>query len=899
MEIQVSLDYEEFTEKPDKRYAPAISLRIVGERQCMERNNGRTFCPAVFKDSRRKVRDFAGMQLFTLDFDKDISYQEVRERAARYDIPICFSYHTFSAEPGKEKFRVCFLHKCCVTDSRAAKFILGMLMKIFPECDTQCSDLSRMFYGGKGLIEQKQDTFDIVRLAISFQTWLRQREESQYKRNLKYFAGLYNIKVNGSSLAIYNASSVCVDNDKNVDYLSTGYYIIIGADEKSTIHDDIYIMELNHPYTACRSDSGQWHHRKNKGGCKIEDIGNKAKRCRLFTEFLAGKDVEHDGRFHLVINLLFIRGGKYLFLKTIEKYCHDLPKWKETYRYTRDNHYNPQGCRKCKYSDICRDKGTLLSILSDNADHRVLVTKERHYISIREGEKKLRENVGKAVRSSADGLHLIRAQTALGKTEAYCKTICENKGRRFIIALPVTKLKEEVYDRLEKMGVRATMTASIDEEGFPKEVAHQIRFCYDMGVSGMAQIIKDYLREHKGEDTMEVLMCKKYLDNSRELENARVILTTHARFLSFKKEFLDQFTVIVDEDILQLYMFNQVIRVSTKSLCEACEGSRFDQLKDRVETILETPENTYGSLKPSLGFGQSFSLNQEELSKLELGRENVNDFLKAAAFVRHQDGMVNYFCPAVLQPGKYIILLATLNEMMYKLYFNNMDIISYEQPPIKYAGKLEQYTFHSLGRADLEDKSEGISRFIKSLGAKKWETITFKKFAEGMNSAGLYYGNQAGADKLKGKNLVIIGTPYTVEDRYKLVAHYLGVDVNRKADFRPHRKRIEYNGYSFLHTTYENGLLREIQVYSIGSELEQAVGRARLLREECTVILFSSFPCEQAHIYEEDYLGKDMEEEKKETEQIDGPLNVKNSAYNIEMKDSQSVEKRRSGRRRR
>lgn len=899
MEIQVSLDYEEFTKKPDKEQTIAISSRIAEERRCLEPSqiamavgdNGRTFCPAVFTGGRRKAEMFAGMQLFTLDFDKGISYQEIRIRAARYDIPICFSYYTFSAEPGKEKFRVCFLHKCSVTDSRAAKLILGMLMKIFPECDTQCSDLSRMFYGGKGLIELGQGTFDIVRLAISFQACLRQHEESQYLRNLKHFACLHHTRVKGSSLAIFNASGVCEDIDKNVDFQSPDYYIIIGADEKSTIREDPYIIELDYAGTECRSDAGQWHHGKNKGGYKIKDIGDKAKRCRLLMEFLSGDDVEHGGRFHIVTNLRFIRGGKRLFLETIEKYGYDLPKWKETYGYIRDNHYNPQGCQKCKYSDICRDKGTLLSILCDNTDHRVLVTKERQYISMKEGEKKLRENIEKAVRSSSSGLHLIRAQTALGKTEAYCKTICENKGKRFIIALPVTRLKEEVYGRLKKMGVQAMMTASIDDEGFPREVARQIRFCYDMGVSGTAQIIKDYLREHKGEDTVEVLMCRKYLENKKELDDARVILTTHARLLSFKKEFLDQFTVIVDEDILQLYMFNQIINVSTKSLREACRGSRFDQLKDRVETILETPENTYGSLKPSLGFGQSFSLNQEELSKLGSGNENVNDLLKAAAFVRHPNEMVNYFCPAMLQPGKYIILSATLNETMYKLYFKNMDIISYEQPLVEYVGKLEQYTYHSLGRTDLKDKSEGISRFIKSLGVEKWETITFKKFAEGTNSAGLYYGNQEGSDKLKGENLVIIGTPYTVEDRYKLVAHYLGVDVNWKADFRPHRKRIEYNGYDFLHTTYENGLLREIQVYSIGSELEQAVGRARLLREKCTVILFSSFPCEQAHIHEEDYLRNDPEAEKLETEQTDSSSNVKSLAHNIEIKDCQSAVK--------
>jgi hypothetical protein len=39
----------------------------------------------------------------------------------------------------------------------------------------------------------------------------------------------------------------------------------------------------------------------------------------------------------------------------------------------------------------------------------------------------------------------------------------------------------------------------------------------------------------------------------------------------------------------------------------------------------------------------------------------------------------------------------------------------------------------------------------------------------------------------------------------------------------------------------------------IESDLEQAVGRARLLRYDCTVNLFSNFPLRQAVMRESDY----------------------------------------------
>lgn len=53
--------------------------------------------------------------------------------------------------------------------------------------------------------------------------------------------------------------------------------------------------------------------------------------------------------------------------------------------------------------------------------------------------------------------------------------------------------------------------------------------------------------------------------------------------------------------------------------------------------------------------------------------------------------------------------------------------------------------------------------------------------------------------------------------------------------------------------TYEDEFLRDIQFYMIESELEQAVGRARLLRCDCTVNLFSDFPLRQAELMDAKY----------------------------------------------
>lgn len=123
-----------------------------------------------------------------------------------------------------------------------------------------------------------------------------------------------------------------------------------------------------------------------------------------------------------------------------------------------------------------------------------------------------------------------------------------------------------------------------------------------------------------------------------------------------------------------------------------------------------------------------------------------------------------------------------------------------------------------------------------------------------MNSKGLHFGNTTGINSLSGCDLGIVGTPYKVEEAYKLIACYLGADVNKRQDSRPGWRRVVYKNTSFLLTTYHDPVLREIQLYSLESELEQCIGRARLLRKNCTVYVFSAFPCEQAEIITGNYL---------------------------------------------
>ena len=166
----------------------------------------------------------------------------------------------------------------------------------------------------------------------------------------------------------------------------------------------------------------------------------------------------------------------------------------------------------------------------------------------------------------------------------------------------------------------------------------------------------------------------------------------------------------------------------------------------------------------------------------------------------------------------------------------------YTSKEAKLTGTLFQYGGKTMSRSFMRDNPAIIGKIKKWSGIKY--TISFKEF-DNHYMGDLHFGNCSGCDILKNKNIDVIGTPHQPEWIYKLFSYSLGFDIDTK--LKPNTI-VTHNGYRFRFNTYDDKNLRAIQFYMIESELEQAVGRARLLRCECTVNLFSNFPLRQATI---------------------------------------------------
>lgn len=853
MEVYTSLDNQSYGYKPENSEIPKIKYRTAKNWRYMDLkelaelvgNRGHAMIPAKLEGGISD-KDCKAVQLLALDFDKGCSFENIKERCETLEIPIAFAYHSYNSTEQHERFRVVFVYECLIEDGYVRKVIMGMLHKIFPEADHSCMDYSRLFLGGKELIYSDPEAcVALVQILTAFHMSLD--KNGHFKRDMETFCSNYRILMyNGLPLIARKSAleSFGVSMDSTIIHT-------IGESTKTPF----FIAE-----------AGVMLHQSKARAKKHKRLNLEGKTsCELLNDFFNGEDLGHEEKFVIATNLLQINGGKKKFLEVIQRYYMDsFQKWERDLKYMAL--YHPQACKDtfCPYYGMCSQSGTIVDTLA--MDRKVYYKGNKEHYSLEEASEYMYQNIQDAYESCQNGIHLIKAQTALGKTTQYIRLIKENPMQKFIVAVPTNMLKKEVAGRLSTALSKEEvfMTLSVDGNYFiPEEIREKISDYHKRGIHNKTRkLVEDYYKEIKDCPDKQAVEeeCRKILDGMDGINGERVVVTTHAYLLQMAYDFLKEYTVIIDEDILLMQMFSRCGQTRLSSIKSAL-GQCCPEYDRIVNEIIKTESGIYTKIAPA---PFEIQLTEEQQEKIVSGTDdNPFDLAYAHVFVKEDGGgsgdpVIRYFYPEKLMPVKYIVLSATLNPLLYKEYFgDDMHVYEYPEKKAAYSGKLKQFTYHSLGRRDLSKKMDVFSYACEEADNEKLEIITFKKLVEHPEHGEiipLHFGNSSGIDKYKGHDLGIIGTPFSIDASYKLVACYLGADVNSKEDEKPRMRRIEHNDYSFVFMTYSDTLLREIQLYFIESELEQCIGRARLLREECTVYLFSGFPCEQAELHTENYL---------------------------------------------
>ena len=198
---------------------------------------------------------------------------------------------------------------------------------------------------------------------------------------------------------------------------------------------------------------------------------------------------------------------------------------------------------------------------------------------------------------------------------------------------------------------------------------------------------------------------------------------------------------------------------------------------------------------------------------------------------------------------KMTILSATADDKMYQDFCKNRKVKFREIPRVEYVGRLIQYSHAALSRENIRKLTfEKVTDAVFNVTENVVPLITFKEYAT--RDLQIYFGKTEGFDELKGTNIAVVGTPHKPEALYKYTVMLLGYDITETL----HDRRVKKGIFEFRFMTYKDLNLQRIQFWYIEGELLQAIGRARLLRENAVVWVFTNFPLEQAELIQEKYI---------------------------------------------
>lgn len=915
-EIKVSFDNSRNRLKPNHYNIQSIKDRIAESVRCVKQNNlktfvtligkdGCSFSPATFKTSFTDIdmnRDnFQQMQMFVLDFNGGISLEAVIRRANQYDLPILFAYETFSSKD-QNRFRVVFLNDVSIEHANVAEIMIEALLTIFSEADSKSRDIAQFYFGGKQLLYFDDDahTINVELLIRNMCLYLRDRYgDKNYRRNIYQFSHRTGLALNekkyldvsviessdAEELAhidetlspnsiIYiidigdKSSSLIIDrsNTSSTDYLTTQ---ITKLSYKIVVNQSFNGLSKKH-FLSSSTKSSDVHlpHRSYD----LQDIGAE---CVLIKKFIDGTRILTQDELHgLATSLIRVESGSKKFMQMIRKhsYFDDNPKryddWEFYLSYMKKTKHIHLPCdRFCSYRDQCHHAKDVLST-SKPEKHTTtkLANCDEQFYPVDEAAADFNQIFEKVIAADVStmfkNIYVINAPTGIGKSTTVRNHLKENPERKYLIAFPTNDLKNKFYEDALNQGIKAVKSPSLLEykDKLPTKVWNHIQGLYQ---TGQHHAVLDYIKRviTKREANKESLdILKNYLHDMVQFYNSDChTFTTHSMVSTMNYWTQKRYdAVIFDEDpILNCMIANQVeIPISklekvpeeidsTYKLAKKINAAAEAAASDPWITLPVIPyEEAYNDISTAIDIPSFCSAEKFYFRKKA---DDNNSYTNRAK----EDCLVLYK-PFNLNPRiKYIILSATADHTIYNYVFGSNRVNYYECKKAQYIGTLNQYTHHTVSHDFVKKNPDIVSKMIKMGGSDN--IITFKDEEYAMDSC--HFGKTTGIDTFKGKDLTVLGTYNRPDWLYKLFAHTVGGDsFNRYKEAIMRYQPIRHKGFQFHFMTFDETalMLRKIQFWMIESELEQAVGRARLSRCYCNVNLFSNFPLSQTNIIDTD-----------------------------------------------
>lgn len=894
MKIKVNLIENIKREKPNKKEYGKIQKTICNDENIKELDfdtfvelvgNQGALWKSSFMIGGAKNINYKCAYMLSLDFDNGLSINDFLKHSKDLGLEPTFIYETYSSTKDFNRFRAIWRLKEPIELPQLKNALQLMLMEVFEGCDEACKDLSRLWVGGKNISFYKSwNVLNIDNLLNALINVIdKKATANNFTRDMKAFCKKIGIN-------IYNKMPFILKSPKSDVICEEHYNIYYREVRKKHQILDIYKYDnLEFSFT------NSYNLDKNKNvSSKVQSIkGEKPKRikidferlstkCELFGDFLKGDILSHKEIQHISFNLYDCEGYPTLLKDTLVSNSYN--NWENKYNtYVSAVNYNylPTSCNTyCKYCQTC---GSPKNIKDKYYQREGKAKKifDIPTITLEEAEKKLREIPSIIKNITKDDFLAFCGVVGVGKTELFIDMDLSNT----MIGVTNHKLGEELYQRLSvRTDLNLLYVKPLELKNMPEELKKTINDYYDFGIVGEVKTLVfdeikrlNQLNREKGEaypiyykDLIE------YVTQLSKIPKASTLLFTHHR-ISFGNHSSKVDTIILDEDFLRTFINygsyeTDILLKDLKNL--RAWLSKFDRKNskyyDDYLELLQYFTEFYDCVDECSGKWiknplKNISLNpkfvrmiinyiKENINKLDT---NMFKLLNAEAISIEENGYIhtiNGEAIKELEGYKIVCMSATLDEKIHtsfiKRYLPNKNIIYKTIENTELKGNIYcncSYAWSREGLKALTSKSsKELERILNS--DKYTNIITFKdnKLLDVSNynkSKITHFGACEGLDRYKGQDLCVIGTPHTNCKIYE--GYYFLLTENNPVSETWRVKRVQKYGYEFDLNTYESefdSFLTDIQLYFVYSELIQAVGRARALRMNVNVYVYSALP---------------------------------------------------------
>ncbi|EGT3617262.1 hypothetical protein FHH43_13705 [Clostridium perfringens] len=888
--VTLNIDNVEFDRKPTGKEIGAIQNRLNNNISKLDIEEfakavaleGRTFKAAAIEGKTND--EWVGQDIFAIDIDNKpgknekvypyLSMEDAYKRCEKYNVMPIFIYPTFSSTSKLNKYRLVFRVPTTVKDLRLRRLIMLSLMEIFPERDKSCIDAARIFFGGCQELYKfdSKATINPVDLNLSVIQYLKDTKGSNYSSAIKNFC----IKT-----GLNTVNSLPDINLKNKEFKSTSKVLLYSYKEWGTSLKTVVInFNIDESKVAKLSNITDNKNIKTKfkvNNSKVEGETTKKNfkfnqledNCQLWHELVyEERALHHQEIFSIACTMWRVEGAEKRIVEAIENNS-DYGCKKEnkinTIRSCRRYKYSPRKCIDfCPHYNTCEKRGLMINAVDNKRGNIRKLNVEEERITIGAAEVKLKEYMKEALESKENEIVIIKAPTGIGKTTTIgnLRTLLDNT----CIAYPSHKLGKDIQKRLQLDALYCK-----DLELSNKSVLNNFRILQSIGdYKGANAYLDEYVKVccSLGTEVHEkdIKNIREYRKINKEINKTdKTILCTHTKALLLENNNINRY--IFDEDVFYNSCFkaidfdfkevnNAIVEAERKGLSNLVASLK--HISKLADDARITPERVI--------FNDITCINKNEIKKLYTCNHNnfnpnikinIKELLTCKYLKSNDRGEVLGGYIQNLPNKKCIILSATANEEIYKAAFPNRKVIVKHIGLVEEVGKTVLH-YKAFSRSSLTNDFERHLNMIKEEATEVKNIITFaikenefKK--EGFNPIA-HFGNCTGLDAYKGQDLIVIGTPHVDSRVYVLMAKLLKKDiVIESIEFN--YSNVVRNGFEFSINTFNEGcgedteLLREIQAYFLESELVQAVGRARTLRTNATVHLFSNYPLRGCELY--------------------------------------------------